>query len=145
MGHKNLDTKDKDYTNYDVQSDIARQLERHTFLPEYSQHPYYNAICPVPGKTIDLTGYSAYRITAGKEPIEVTLRVTTGESGNRLDFITDGTVVSSLKPQTGAKDSPRLRENRPMIGPVTKSDEYQMWIEEAERIDISKWDEKKEE
>lgn len=143
MGHKNSDTKDKDYTNYDVQSDIARQLERHTFLPEYSRHPYYNAICPVPGKTIDLTGYSAYRITAGKEPIEVTLRVTTGESGDRVDFITDGTVVSPPEPQTGAKDAPRLRENRPVISPVTSSDKYQKWIEEAEQIDISKWNDKR--
>ena len=145
MGHKNSDTKEKDYTNYDVQSDIARQLERHTFLPEYSRHPYYNAICPAPGKTIDLTGYSAYRITAGKEPIEVTLRVTTGESGNRVDFITDGTVISLPEPQTGAKDAPRLRENRPVISPVTSSDQYQKWIEEAEQIDISKWNDKKEE
>ena len=29
MGHKNSDTKEKDYTNYDVQLDIARQLECH--------------------------------------------------------------------------------------------------------------------
>ena len=145
MGHKNSDTKEKDYTNYDVQSDIARQLECHIFLPEYSRHPYYNAICPAPGKTIDLTGYSAYRITAGEEPIEVTLRVTTGESGNRVDFITDGTVISLPEPQTGAKDAPRLRENRPVISPVTSSDQYQKWIEEAEQIDISKWNDKKEE
>lgn len=145
IGHKNTDTKDKDYTNYDVQSDIARQLERHTFLPEYSRHPYYNAICPVPGKTIDLTGYSAYRITADKEPIEVTLRVTTSESGNRVDFITDGTVISLPEPQIGAKDAPRLQENRPVISPVTSSDKYQKWIEEAEQIDISKWNDKKEE
>ena len=128
-----------------MQSDISRQLERHPFLPEHSWHPYYNAICPVPGKTIDLTGYSAYRITAGKEPLEVTLRITTGESGNRLDFITDGTVVSPPKPQTGAKDAPGLRENRPMIGPVTSSDKYQKLIDEAEQIDISKWNVKKEE
>lgn len=133
------------YTNYDVQSDIARQLERHTFLPEYSRHPYYNAICPAPGKTIDLTGYSAYRITAGEEPIEVTLRVATSESGNRVDFITDGTVISLPESQTGAKDAPRLRGNRPVISPVTSSDKYQKWIEEAEQIDISKWNEKKEE
>ena len=62
-----------------------------------------------------------------------------------MDFITDGTVISPPEPQTGAKDAPRLRENRPMIGSVTKSDEYQKWIEEAEQIDISKWNEKKEE
>ena len=145
MGHKNSETSNKDYTNYDVQSDIARQLERHTFLPEYSRHPYYNAICPVPGKTVDLTGYSAYRITAGKEPIVVTFHGITSESGNRMDFITDDTVVSPPKPQTGAKDSPRLRENRPVIGPVTSPTKYQKWIDQAEQIDISKWNDIKEE
>lgn len=143
MGHKNPEAKEKDYTNYDVQADLAGQLERHTFLPEYSRHPYYNAICPIPGKTIDLTGYSGYRVTAGKEPIEVTLRITTCESGNRLVFTTDGTVVSPPESQTGAKDSPRLRKNRPMIGPVTSPDKYRKWIDQAEHIDISKWSDKR--
>ena len=143
MGHKNSEAKGRDYTNYDLQTDIAKQLERHVFLPAYSRHPYYNAICPGLGKTVDLVGYSGYRITAGKEPIEVTLRVTTSESGNRLVFTTDGTVVSPPELQTGAKDSLRLRENRPMIGSVTSSDEYRKWIAEAERIDISKWSDKR--
>lgn len=143
MGHKNSEAKDEDYTNEDLQADIARQLERHTFLPEYSRHPYYNVICPVPGQTIDLAGYSGYRITAGEDPIEVTLQVTTSESGNRLVLTTDGTVVSQPEPQTGEKDSPRLRENRPMIGPVTSPDKYQKWIDQAEQIDISKWSDKR--
>lgn len=142
LGHKNPMTKEKDYTNHDVQEDIARQLERYVFLPEYSCHPYYRAICPTPGKTVDLAEYSGYRITASDGPIEVTLRVTSRESGDPLIFTTDGTVVSPPEPQTGAKDSPRLRENRPMIGPVTSPDLYREWIQQAEQIDLSKWSDK---
>lgn len=144
MGHKNSEVKEKDYTNYDVQEDLARQLERYVFLPEYSWHPFYRAICPAPGETVDLTGNSGYRIAADKVPIVVTLRLTSCECGNYMVIDTDGTVVSPPKPQVGAKDSPRQRENRPMIGSVTASDHYRKWIEQAEQIDISKWNEKEE-
>ena len=144
LGHKNSAVKEKDYTNRDVQEDLARQLERYVFLPEYSRNPYYCPICLTPGKTTDLTGYSGYCITASDHPIEVTLRITTSECGEQLIFTTDGTMVSPPKPQIGEKDTPKRRENRPMIGPTTSPDKYQEWIEQAEQIDISKWNDKKE-
>ena len=143
LGHKNPAAKEKDYTNHDVQADIAKQLERHVFLPKYSRHPYYRAVCPAPGKMIDLTGFSGYRIAAVGAPIEVTLRISTCECGDHLVFTTDGTIVSSVAPLIGTKDSPKLRENRPMISPVISPDKYQEWIKQAEKIDLSKWDVKK--
>ena len=39
IGHKNTDTKDKDYTNYDVQSDIARQLNAIHFCQNTADTP----------------------------------------------------------------------------------------------------------
>ena len=74
----------------------------------------------------------------------MTLRITTSECGEQLIFTTDGTMVSPPKPQIGEKDTPKRRENRPMIGPTTSPDKYQEWIEQAEQIDISKWNDKKE-
>lgn len=139
IGHKNPATKEKDYTNPDVQKEIAQKLERHVFLPEYSKHPYFAPICPKQGQTIDLEGYNAYRICASEQAIEVKLDIVTAECGEPITISTNGTMKSAVEQRAGTKDTPELRRARPLIGSIHPDSYYQELEEEAGKMDISEF------
>lgn len=139
IGHKNPATKERDYTNPDVQKEIAQKLERYVFLPEYSRHPYFNPICPEQGMTVDLEGYTAYRIRAAEGAIEVKLDIGTAECGEPITIWTNGTMKSPVEQRSGAKDTPELRRTRPLIGSIHPDSYYQELKEVAGKVDISKF------
>lgn len=139
VGHKNPGTRKKDYTNPDIQQSIALQLERYVFLPEYSKHPYFAPACLKPGKPVDLDGYNAYCIRGGEKPMDVTVDIVTAECGESIIISTNGTVISTVEQKNGAKDSPEMRETRPLIGAVPPPSYYQDLEGQAQSIDISEF------
>ena len=137
IGHYNPARNEKDYTNRDIQRTLARQLERYVFLPEYSRHPYFFPITAEPAKTVDLESYGAYRISAGAEPVEISLDLITNECGQCITLCTNGQVKKKATPAIGLLDTPDKRRGRPLIGSVHDRDYYSRLNEQSRSIDLS--------
>lgn len=141
VGHENAENKNTDYTNPDIQRELAFQLERYVFLPEFTRHPYYAPILAKyrRRKTEDLEGFNGYRIIAEEEPLEIVFDMTTEESGETIVVTTDGKTVEPVARQYDHPDSPKKREDRPLVGALHPESYYQKRIEEAEHVDLRKF------
>lgn len=144
IGHKNPAVSGKDYTNPDIQEQLARQLERYVCLPDYSKHPYFAPISAQPRKPADLNGYGAYRICADKEPVLVTLDITTCECGEDVRILTDGIAITPPTVKYAPKDTPALRLNRPLIGRILSQEQCYALKEAGMTLDLASFHAKEE-
>ena len=71
--------------------------------------------------------------------MDVTVDIVTAECGESIIISTNGTVISTVERKNGAKDSPEMRETRPLIGAVPPLSYYQDLKEQAQSIDISEF------
>ncbi|MEF9925823.1 MAG: hypothetical protein RR757_04730 [Raoultibacter sp.] len=135
LGHKTKQ-KNYDYNNAEVQAQIAHQLERYVFDPNYSRNPAFfkrvldekaNHILPINAR---------HRLTA-QSPTSASLRIQTAEAGAAIRLV----VPCGVVPQVAAHavpDAPELRAARPLIGDVYCQSYYEAIIEKAEKIELER-------
>jgi integrase len=128
VGHKNNDVSKKDYTNPDIQKELANHLERYVFLPLHSRHPYFAPLYPT-SKLLDLNDFSAYQICAKDKPIQIQVEIASDESGETISLETNGKIVKYPRVLQGQKDSPSHRTGRPLLASVKPESYYNALIE----------------
>lgn len=141
IGHANDANQQTDYTNPDVQWELALQLERYVFLPDYTQNPYYVPIHVKPGrvKVTDIEKFNGCRVVAEDGPVEIQFDLTTDESGETFTLTTSGQLSVPVSHQYSRPDSPEKRRGRPLVRSLEPRSYYQTLIERAKEINLTRF------
>lgn len=141
IGHANEANQQTDYTNPDVQRELALQIERYVFLPDNTRNPYYAPIHVKPGriKVTDIEGFNGYRVVTEDGPVEIQFDLTTGESGETFTLTTNGQFSVPVSHQYSRPDSPEKRRGRPLVRGLKPRSYYQALIARAKEIDLTRF------
>lgn len=140
LGHAAKSKQRKDYLTLEKQAELAWQLERYVFDPSHSAHP---AATPQVLRAGLEKGYpvsQAFRFHSDEQDtLEITYSFECAEPGDTVSIILPPGVTPEFARHL-RQDTPSLRQNRPLIGALLSKEMSLAWIQEAEQIDLSKWE-----
>ncbi len=140
LGHASKSKLRRDYLTPEKQAELAWKLERYVFDPRYSAHPAASPQVLLTRSEKDYPVSQAFRFHSDEQnTLEITYSFECTEPGDAVSII----LPPGVKPEFAQhlrQDTPSPRQNRPLIGALLSEEVSLAWIQEAEQIDLSKWE-----
>jgi hypothetical protein len=140
LGHASKSKWRRDYLTPEKQAELVWQLERYIFDSEHSAHPAAFPQVLRAEMEKDYPVSQAFRFCSGaRDTLKTTYSLECAEPGNAVSIILPPAIKPKFTPHL-MHDTPVLRQARPLIGALTPEILRRRWIQEAEQIDLSKWE-----
>ena len=124
----------------ETQANLSWQLERYIFDAEHSAHPAAAPQAIGVGIKKDYRLSQAFRFcTDVWDTLEPIISFVCAEPGDSVTLVLPFGVTPKLTPHL-MTDTPAARQIRPLIGALTPETLRCSWIQEAEQIDLRKWE-----